>query len=68
MQALDRFRRCIRLVRCAVRLLRLMVSISDDRTTRSAAEMQWKTLNTSDMARNLAFNPTVYARKRVGIR
>lgn len=50
-----------------VHFLRAMVDLSSDLTTKTAAEMQWYTLNSSKEAKKLAFNPSLYAKNRVNL-
>ncbi|XP_033762401.1 cyclic nucleotide-binding domain-containing protein 2-like isoform X2 [Pecten maximus] len=63
-QAINRFRVAILCVRILVRWLRIIISISDRMTSRTATEEQWYTLYNSNEARALAFNKSMFARER----
>ncbi|XP_069114237.1 cyclic nucleotide-binding domain-containing protein 2-like [Argopecten irradians] len=63
-QAFNRFRVAILCVRVLVRWLRIIISISDRMTSRTATEEQWYTLYNSSEARALAFNKSMFSRER----
>jgi hypothetical protein len=45
--------------------MRVIIQLSDERTMRTAVEMQWFALNQSKEARKLAFNPAVFSKEKV---
>ncbi len=64
-QVLQKLRIAITAVRALIHFLKAIISVSDEKTIRTAVEVQWHTLNTDDHAKNLAFNPALYAQNRV---
>ena len=64
-RAAELFKRAARNVRLLVRLLGSMANNSIEMTLRSATEEQWHMLNTSEQAKELAFNKDIFAKRRV---
>ena len=54
-------------VRALIRILPAIIDISDEKTTRSATEVQWYTLYTGQEAISLAFSKAMFARERVSM-
>jgi len=45
--------------------MKVIIAISDQITPRTAIELQWHTLNSSNDVKKLAFNPALFAKCRV---
>ncbi|KAK3101866.1 hypothetical protein FSP39_006884 [Pinctada imbricata] len=60
----EKFRQIAQGIRLLIRWFRIIIEISDEKTTRTATEEQWYTLYTSQEARKLAFNKSMFARER----